>query len=102
MFSLQASPEGKGSASTLSRPKIYLWVTIIPTRPCAIVGSGCANTVPRKEPCSFHSLNALLHEGLESVILLMSEVRKMLDKDFTAPRNKCFVSGRSQIRILTL
>jgi hypothetical protein len=64
MFSLQASPEDKGPASTLSRPKFYSWVPIVPRRPCAIVGTGCANTVPRKEPCSFLTLNLLLHEGL--------------------------------------
>jgi len=64
-------------------------------------GSGFANTVPRKEPCSLHTLNALLHEGHESIIMPMSEVRKIWDKKLTAPRNKCFISGRYQIRILT-
>ena len=77
MLSLQASPEDKEPASTLSRPNLYSWVTIVPRRPCAIVGSGFANTVPRKESCSFRTLNALLHEGLESIMLLLSEVRKM-------------------------
>ena len=101
MFSLQASPEDKGPASTLSRPKLYSWVPIVPRRPCAIVGTGCANTVPRKEPCSFLTLNAPLHDGLESIIMLLSEVRKMRDKNLTVPRNECFISGRYQIRILT-
>jgi len=179
MFSLQAWPKYKGPASTLSRPKLYSWVTIIPRRPCAIVGSGFAYTVPRKEPCSFHTLtfqsllvtwytnsltfnnctlcphciyvfciylrtnsdlchlqhkvigfynrdekclqhgtdwvfkcsslhfickglNTSLHEGLESIKILMSEVRKMWDKNLTAPWNKCFIYGRYQIWILTL
>jgi hypothetical protein len=94
MFHLQASPEDRGHASTQWRPNLYSWVTIVPTRPCVIVGSRRGSTFPRKGPCSFHILNALLHEGLESITMLMSEVWNMWDKDLTASQIKCFISGR--------